>query len=218
MKKLEHLREKAIELRNKKRMSLPEICDRLNLKKTTVYYWIKDMPLDGRTEKQKAQVAHLNKGNKRMIKKYAQLREAAYEEGLDRAKELFARSTFRDFVVVYMTEGYRKNRNTVSVANSNSSMIVLSLRWIDELRNPERKIVFRLQIHIDQDEDEVKDFWSKKLGIEPNDISTIRKSNSGNLSGRTWASKYGVMTVLVCDTYLRSKLQAWMDIIEKEWQ
>ena len=39
-----YLREKARELRTKKKLSLIEIAERLALPKTTVFYWIKDLP------------------------------------------------------------------------------------------------------------------------------------------------------------------------------
>jgi len=47
----DHLREKAIQLRTQHHMTLEEIMERLALPKTTIYYWIKDIPIP-RTEKQ----------------------------------------------------------------------------------------------------------------------------------------------------------------------
>jgi hypothetical protein len=44
-----------------------------------------------------------------------------------------------------------------------------------------------------------------------------RKSNSGQLAGRTWRSKYGVLTVCTSDTLLRAELQAWMDCVRNAW-
>jgi len=214
MKKYDHLREKAIKLREKG-MSLDDICERLCMKKGTVYYWIRDTkPLKWTKKRSKAAIA----AGKISHKKYKKLREEAYQQGLELANELFFKPTFRDFIILYITEGYRKNRNAVAIANSNPVIVSIAYKWIKELKNKNRKILFRLQMHIDQDEEELKKYWAKLLKIKECDINTIRKSNSGNLSGRNWTSKYGLLTVRVGDTYLRAKLQAWMDIIEKEWK
>lgn len=46
-----HLREKAIYLRTKHNMTLDEIIEHLGLPRTTIYYWIKDIPIP-KTQKQ----------------------------------------------------------------------------------------------------------------------------------------------------------------------
>jgi len=55
------------------------------------------------------------------------------------------------------------------------------------------------------------------LGIDPASIRLQRKTNSGQLGGRTWRCKYGVITVRTSDTLLRARLQAWMDYVEEQW-
>ena len=44
-----------------------------------------------------------------------------------------------------------------------------------------------------------------------------RKSNSGQLKGRNWRSRHGVLTVCANDTYLRARLQAWIDCVQAAW-
>ena len=51
----------------------------------------------------------------------------------------------------------------------------------------------------------------------PNRSAMQRKSNSNQLAGRTWRSVHGVLTVRVCDTLLRAKLQGWMDRLRESW-
>jgi hypothetical protein len=50
-------------------------------------------------------------------------------------------------------------------------------------------------------------YWASSLAIDPIDIRMQRKSNSGRLEGRTWRSRYRVLTVPACDTLLRARLQ-----------
>jgi hypothetical protein len=73
------------------------------------------------------------------------------------------------------------------------------------------------QYHADQDPGYLVRFWSFGLGVDPALIKPQRKSNSGRLSGRTWRSKYGVLTVRASDTALRMRLQAWIDRTQDGW-
>lgn len=49
---------------------------------------------------------------------------------------------------------------------------------------------------LDQDENELKNFWSRYLSINSDVIKLTRKSNSGNLKGRKWASVHGNFLML----------------------
>jgi len=218
MKKYEHLRRKAVELRTKHKMTLTEIRERLALPKTTVYYWIKDIKIP-RTDKQNAAANVANKIMVRAwVKKCNKLREDAYNEGKETAPELFKDPLFRDFITIYLCEGYRKQRNSVSVVNSNPKIMLLTHKFIKKYGNLKRKIGYRIHFHADQNEEELKDYWGALLNVSASAMKTLRKSNSGKLSGRNWRSKYGLLTVRIGDTYLRSKLQAWMNYLQKDWE
>jgi hypothetical protein len=71
-------------------LSLDEIAERLALPKTTVYYWIKDLPL-GRARNLSV---HQRKRSRAMQKKYRLLREAAYAQGLAEYDQLLSLPTF----------------------------------------------------------------------------------------------------------------------------
>ena len=49
------------------------------------------------------------------------------------------------------------------------------------------------QYHADQDPEYLVRFWSSGLGVGSGLIRPQRKSNSGQLSGRTWRCKHGVL-------------------------
>jgi hypothetical protein len=92
---------------------------------------------------------------------------------------------------------------------------VLCDRWIGRLSSATP--AYRVQYHADQDLDELKRFWGELLHIDPERVAMQRKSNSGQLAGRTWRSLHGVLTVHVGDTLLRARLQAWMDRLRDSW-
>jgi len=210
-RRYDHLRDKAIELRTKHNMTLEDIVERLALPKTTIYYWIKDLPIP-RTEKQsEAQLARAAQ----VKQKYALLREAAYQEGVAQAPELLKEPTFRDFVVLYMAEGAKTQRNRLAFVNSDARMVKLAHSWLKRLSN--RAFFYALQYHADHDVDELKQYWAEMLNISPDKIYASRKSNSNELSGRHFRSVHGLLSVETGDTYLYAKMQAWMDIVKSQW-
>lgn len=167
-----YLRERARELRVRKRLSLDEIAERLALPKTTVYYWIRDLPL-GRARRENG-----HPGNVAMQAKYRRLREDAYAKGLAEYDELVKLPTFRDFVALYIAEGYKRNRNCVSIANSDARVIAVAVGWMRRLTsNP---MTYSLQYHADQDLDDIRRFWGDVLGLDGSTIRLQRKSNSGS--------------------------------------
>jgi transcriptional regulator with XRE-family HTH domain len=201
-----------VELRTQRNMSIDEIAERLALSRTTVFYWLRDLPIN-RSARPRS-LAQLN-GNLAMQEKYRRLREAAYEEGRASFDELTVDPSFRDFVCLYLAEGFKRNRNTVSVCNSDPTVVVLCNAWICRLSS--NTTDYWVQYHADQDLDELRRFWGAQRDIRPEQVRMQRKSNSNQLTGRTWRSAHGVLTVRVGDTLLRAKLDGWMDRLRESW-
>jgi hypothetical protein len=138
-----------------------------------------------------------------MREKYRLIREAAYEHVFVSYMTLIKEPGFRGFVCMYIGEGYKRCRNSVSLNNSDPAVVKLANYWICRLsRNP---VGYALQHHADQEPDELKRFWAKGLGISAEAIKT------------PWRSRYGLLCVRASDTLLRAELQAWMDCVQEEW-
>lgn len=209
-KKFEHLRKKAIELREQG-YALNDIHMFLSMKKTTVYYWIKDIPLDSRTTKQSLAQ---KKGTKAAVDKWAAIRDTAYRLGTSEFDGNDKR--IRDFTLIYLTEGYRRTRNVVQVTNSNPVILKLAADVIREYSD--KPLNVQVQYYEDHKCRDLKAYWGDQLRINPNCIKLFPKSNSGRLSGRNWRSENGVAQVSVGDTKFRSRIQGWMDNLQKEWK
>jgi hypothetical protein len=163
-----YIRDKARELRTEKHLSIDEIAERLALPKTTIYHWVRDLPL-GRPRR-------ANPGQR---------------------------------------NGNMAMRRRVSVGNSDPAVVVLCTQWIRRFaRNP---VSFSIQYHADQDLREITEFWGAQVRVAPEAIRLQRKSNSGQLAGRTWRSRYGILTVTAGDTLLRARLQGWIDCLREQW-
>jgi hypothetical protein len=206
-----YLREKARGLRVEKRLTIDELAEGLALSRTTVYYWVKDLRIDRTTRQTIGQRA----GNQKMQDNYRRRREQAYQDGLCSFDELAIDPTFRDFVNLYIAEGYKRCRNVVSIANSDPAVISLADRWIRRLTD--RPIRYRLQYHRDQDPDYLARFWGFRFGVERSTVYLQRKSNSSGLTARRWRSRWGVLTIEVNDTQLRMRLEGWIVALRQRW-
>ena len=116
---------------------------------------------------------------------------------------------------MYIGEGYKRNRNVVAIGNSDPAVVRLGAYWIRRLSS--NAVAFEFQHHHDQEPQEVCAYWGALLKVDPSAIRFQRKSNSAGLSGRSWRSEHGVLTVRTADTYFRARLQAWMDGVRSEW-
>jgi transcriptional regulator with XRE-family HTH domain len=204
-----YVREKARELRREKHLSIDEISEHLAISRTTIYYWIRGMPL-GRRRRDNP-----HPGARKMLAKHRRAREEAYDLGRWEFTRLATHPTFRDFVALYIAEGYKRNRNTVSICNSDPAVMQVGTLWIS--RFSRRKLTFAVQFHEDQDLTELTRYWGDQLNISPGAIRLQRKANSGALGSRIWRSRYGVIAVRAQDTIFRARLQGWIDRLEEEW-
>jgi excisionase family DNA binding protein len=211
-----YLREKARSLRVARRYTIDELAERLALSRSTIYYWVRDLPIPGSGPGGAFPPAARRQGNVAMRRKYRLMREDAYEKGLRQFDELAADPTFRDFVCLYIAEGSKRERNTVAICNSDPWVMRLANCWLGRLS--EKRAQFWIQYHADQNLEQLRSFWGRTLAIEPNEIRMLRKSNSNQLTGRVWRSRYGVLQIRVFDTLFRSRLQAWMDRLRWEWR
>jgi predicted DNA-binding transcriptional regulator AlpA len=211
-----YIREKTRAMRVERQLTIDELAERMALSRSTIYYWVRDLPIVSSDSRGKWPESARHKGTKAMQRKYRLLREEAYREGLREFEALSGDPTFRDFVCLYIAEGYKRNRNTVSLCNSDPAVMKIAVRWIRRLTD--RPAAFAIQYHADQDLNELCRFWGEIVDIDPGAIRRQRKSNSGQLAGRYWRSRHGVLTVRVCETRLRARLEAWMVCLRREWQ
>jgi hypothetical protein len=208
-----YMREKARRLRQEHEFTIDEIAERLAVSRTTVFFWVGDMPRPARCRLRKGPATA--PGNAAMQAKYRRLRELAYAEGRASFESMSEQAGFVEFVTLFIAEGYKRNRNVVSVANSDPAVIAIANCWVGRLS--QNRLTYWVQYHADQDLRALQVFWGKLVGVEPDEIQLQRKSNSNQLRKRTWRSEHGVLTVTTHDTYFRSRLQAWVDLLRQRW-
>ena len=208
------LRAKAIQLRTEQYTALSDIATQLGIAKSTAQNWLKDIEIPRTiSQKQKANQQRAAVANQ---EKAAARRQAAYDTARTEAVDILSDQRIRDFVVLYLAEGSRKDRNRVAISNSNPRMIVFAHSCMKRLAsNPH--CYYSFQYHADQDPEQLRVFWANLLEISPSSVHPIPKTNSGHMKGRRFNCEHGVFQVIVADTLFRAQLQALMDVVQEQW-
>jgi AcrR family transcriptional regulator len=217
MKRYNHLRITAREMHDKG-MTLDEIAKKMSLSRSTVFYWIRNMePL---SVPRAVRSGALKIARAVYSKKCSDLRDSAYQSGKEQFSTLVKETGFRDFVVMYMAEGYKRGRNSVNGCNSEPEIVKLFSYWITKLTTRPDDIYYEIQHYRDNEKNEMTLFWTQYLGVSQDRLRFfMKKSRKGlQLHEGAWRCLYGVVSVRINDTYLRSKLDAWMDEIKREWK
>ena len=121
----DYVRQKARELRVSKSLTIDEIAERLALPRTTIFYWVRDLPVPrSRFDPSKLAAARRRAAESNRAK-HRLRREEAYAEGERTFRALVTEPTFRDFICLYIAEGYKRDRNVVSLGNSDPAVVKL---------------------------------------------------------------------------------------------
>jgi hypothetical protein len=225
-----YLRQMARSLRVEQQLTVDELAARLALPRSTIYYWVRDLPL--------REDRHREPGTARPKEARPPSRErdseSAYEEGLESFDELAAQPTFRDFVCLYLLAGEQRDRTRVALTNSDPAVMRLASRWLRRLTD--RAISLSLQCAPGQSLGELRRFWGEAVGAEPRAIRARRNGGREDVGDRLSAGagaapdsrgegerepaglRHGLLTVAVEDTLLRARLQAWMQRTRESWR
>jgi len=160
------LKKKAIALR-KKGFSYGQIAKQLNLSKSTLSVWLKSVPLSEKYKKRfyTERICNLARGNKSARAR----REERAERLLENARKCVRIPlTSQEFLLfgaaLYWAEGTKKGQ--FEITNSDPSLVVFMVDWIGRVLGvPARDLKAKLNFYAQQQEGDVKRFWSDLTGI-----------------------------------------------------
>jgi transposase-like protein len=212
-----YLRRMARSLRVEQRLTVDQLAARLSLPRSTIYYWVRDLPLREAAPERTGEPSVVARDvAEKAPRKPARARsEAAYEEGLATFEELSAQPTFRDFICIYLVQGEQRDRTRVSLSNSDPAVMRLACRWLRRLSGGAPFLLLRYGP--DQSPRELRRFWGETIGIAPRSIR-VRGSCENLPSGQPAARlTHGLLTIGVDDALLRARLQGWMRRARESW-
>lgn len=200
----------------KQNLTIKEISEKINKSESTVKRWLLPYGLKVSSENQKANAL---KGSLKMQENYARKRKEAYEAAKLNVSEDLKNNLLRDFINIYIGEGSKRRNCDVAVTNSDLKTILLSLTVMKKYFLREgKKIVFNLSYYKENDnEKELLEYWQKLLGI--NDFVEIRSyiQPTVKAEGHNNSNQYGLIRLVINDTYAKQKLNAYMDYLKEEW-
>lgn len=170
MKALVQEKEKAIALR-KSGYSYKEILKQVPVAKSSLSFWLKDLPLtrDEKTLLKKRIDSNISKGRIRAG-------SALHQNKVDRDKVLFVEAQsffkqnkdnvlFHTGIALYWAEGAKRNEGFL-FTNSDVDMVRTMLSWIEAFTEYSRsELGFRLYIHHPFARDNWEIWWQKQLGV-----------------------------------------------------
>lgn len=214
-------KKKAIKMR-KNGMSIRDISRSLEMNKTTVSYWCRDIEM---SDKQKLEL--VLKQKKASIKALLRCADARRKKRIKDTKELkeFGRKmlgaiTKRDLFCIglglYCGEGYKNINGEVGFTNSDERIIQFIMRWFEEIYGIKKSdFVFRISINVSHKkrEKEILDFWTCTLGVLNSQFTKTSFINTQKKKLYTGEKRYyGTLRVKVRkSTSLKRKIMGSID-------
>lgn len=156
-------------------------------------------------------LAAIQKANKaRWAKKYIEYRTSAEAEfSSHKNNPLFIAG-----LMLYWGEGGKSLKDShVKLANSDPQMIRVFYNFLtEELKISPTKVTIYLLLYPDLQDQMLKTFWSKAIGISP---SQFRKSTYIKGKHPTRRLSYGVCNICVSSRELKEKLMTWINLYQK---
>jgi hypothetical protein len=204
-------RARARELRSQG-LSLPTIAETLGVARSSVWNWVRDLPVPEAARTRWRDQAYWEKirGRRCMLRAQQKLSAARHVGRLSDRELLIAG------VVAYWCEGskdkpYARSENVVFV-NSDPKLIRLWLSFLDSIGVACSRLAFRLQIHETADVAAALAFWSDVVEVSPSEFSktTLKRHNPRTNRRNTGVDYHGCLIIRVRDSAeLYRQIEGW---------
>lgn len=213
------LRNKAIKLRKRGR-SYREISIKLNIAKSTLSYWLKEIKLNPKDVKRlyTKQINILSRGSKSQKERREQIVKDIINQAKNEIKFPIDKEIIRFFGIgLYWAEGAKGKM--MKITNSDPYLILFMVKWLETffLIEPTRLKVY-LNIYPQQNEIEIKKFWSDLTGIPLNNFgkSYIKPFSTGFKKNNLY---FGTISIYVPkSTDLKYKMLGWLEALLQDFK
>lgn len=220
----------ALELR-KKGLSYSDIQNSINIPRSTVAYWLKDVELsDEQTEKLKTKRSQVAKANvekrvSRILRETEEIKTSSAKEiGGITKRELWLMGLMLYWRERFLTGNESDLRKGVRFTSSDPDLIKLFLKWLQEIgRIEDEELAFDIFISKDKKNlsDEARNYWSGITGFSRGHFSRMYfykagKSSKGRGPDRkekksARSSKHGLLRIRVkASSMLARQIAGWI--------
>jgi len=211
----------AIELRKQKK-SYSEIAHLLEVSKSTVSYWFKDVDWSRSIKEQliarsqKISKERLIRLNELKVEKWKKIYKDAEKEAIEEFGKLKDNILFSAGLSLYWGEGDKNFANgQVRVSNVDCGLLYVFNVFLQKICEVNiEKIRAYVLLYPDLENEKCLKYWSKNI-----EISEDKFFKSVMIHGRHKSRKlsHGVCSISVCDKYLKKKILVWIDLFAKEF-
>jgi len=200
----------------KDNLSMKEISEKMNRPIGTIKRWLAPYQLKSSSEVMKANAL---KASLKMQENYALKRVKAYNKAKETVELDLKDNLLRDFINIYIGEGTKRNKDRISIVNSDPKIILLSLFIMKKFFLKENKKI-NLEVRYykeNNNELELLEYWKNLVKDESVKFTTYIQPTV-KAEGHNNSNKYGLIVLTINDSYAKEKLNAYMDYIKEEWK
>jgi len=212
MKDYNILKIKAVKLR-KTGLSYGDIKKKLNVSKSTLSLWLKNVELTNEQKKKlyTNSILMLSRGSQSQKERRKREIDKIIETSMREIPVPLTLETFRLFgAALYWAEGSKSSG--FKITNSDPHLILFMVRWIEKIFNiSPKKLKAWLNIYPQQNDLEIKQFWSELTGIPIKNFgkSYVKPLNKNYKKNNLYYGTIGVM--IPKGTNIRYKIFGWIN-------
>lgn len=213
-KNYKQLKEQAIFLRGKG-LSYSEIKKEINISKSTLSYWLKNVPLKAEHKKRfyTKQIQFLSFGSQCQKERRKREVETIIKQAITEIQTPLSSDAYRLMgACLYWAEGSKGGR--FEITNSDPHFILFMVKWLKKVFNIHPGTLKAwLNIYPQQNETEIKKFWSELTGITLNNFgkSYVKPLSSGYKKNNLY---YGTIRVEVPkSTDMKHRIFGWVKAV-----
>lgn len=215
-------RELAVHLRNVERLSYSAISQRIKVPKSTLSYWLKDLPLSEKEIKE-LQKLSWKKGEAAREKYRNTMRErkearnaSLYREIASEVLPLTNRDLYIAGLMLYVGEGDKRNLHRIALANADPEVVRFFTIWLQKiLKIPRVKIKFGLHLYSNMNIAKEAKFWQDTLGFEKASFYKHQVRPVSSAFTYTDGNRHGTCTVYVIGSEPKTKLMQAIKVVFK---
>lgn len=219
-------REKAIRMRIEKQLGYGEIAKELKVPKSTLSYWLKDLPLSEerilelrRTNWSKGEASRERFRDTMRKKKEAKAIEI-FKLYQKRLSKLPREAFFVAGLALYMGEGDKRNPARVGLVNTDPNLINFFVTWLVSFFNiPREKIKVHLNLYQNMNISQEEIFWRKTIKFPSKQFykSSIRKFHKSSFSYKD-ASRHGTCGIYFNSVEKKTELMMAMKALVEKFE
>ncbi len=209
MKDTRKLKKKARKLR-KKGYTYPEIQERMSVHRTTLSKWCKDIELtpkqiDAQGDNYKGIVKGAEANHVKRQKEIEKIRAKA-RKGINSLSPYEFKLAG---IALYWGEGSKKQ---VGFSNSDPKIIKFMMKWFRKVHQvPDEKINLTLYLYPEQDEQNLKEYWSEVTDLPLDQFYKSIFKQKGVYQKDAQDEYKGTLKIRICNQNLRHKITAWIE-------